>query len=585
MKICQICGARFRGDPTTCPLDGGNLVPLPDPLVGRTIAGRYVIEERIGAGGMGTVYRAKHEVVGRDVAVKFLSPELAYEPSNKTRFLREARAANRINHEHIIDITDFGETDDGLVFLVMEFLDGVPLNEEIARGPLPLPRALIVTMQLSQALARAHELDVVHRDIKPDNIFLLRGYDGDFVKILDFGLAHMKGELRVTATGTVFGTPEYMSPEQARGAPMQMSADLYSLGCVVFEMLTGVLPFQGSTPDLILKHLREPARAPSFHDPRIPTEIDRMVLKLLEKRAEDRYASAHVLAEEVKQHLEQLRESQRPSVGDTTIVEPRKRRDSITHKRDKSPSATGLVQRWRERVEVFRALVPRAHPIDPAPEWLLPAIEGLADQVELLGALHEDLAVKISASSSQEGQARDVRMRIGRALDALSSEETRVRSQLADAESRTTEARARIAQVTPALQAQWAQLPIHAPDAGLTDEVVKALAAVGALAQIRLESRQLVHTLEKDRRRLLAECDDLEFQVGQLKGRLGGVSAATEVDLDDLRRQTLELDRRLQERLDAVAREAEPVVRHFMSFSHLRDVVRSTHGPLAAVGD
>lgn len=546
-------------------------MPVPDPLVGRTVMGRYVIEEKIGAGGMGTVYKAKHEVVGRFVAVKFLSPELAYDAANKTRFLREARAANRINHEHIIDITDFGETDDGLVFLVMEYLEGTPLNEVIARGPIPLPRALVIGLQIAQALARAHELDVIHRDIKPDNIFLLDGYDGDFIKILDFGLAHMKGELRVTATGTVFGTPEYMSPEQARGAPMSAAADLYSLGCVFFEMLTSFLPFQGSTPDLILKHLREPARAPSYHDPRIPTEIDRIVLKLLEKRPDDRFKSAHALADELRRHLEQLRVSQRP------VEEPKPDLGATLVMEKKSPSVGGLVDRWRQRVEVFRGLVSRAHPHGDAPAWLGPAIERIADQVELLATLRTDLESTILDSSTQESQARDARMRLGRALDALSHDEVRVRRELSEADARIQEARARIAQVTPTLQQQWAGLPVHSPTAGLTDEVVAALAAVGGLAQIRLESRQLVSSLDKDRRKLLAELDDLEFQMGQLKGRLGGVSAATDVDLDDLRRQTLELDRRMQERLDAVAREAEPVVRHFMAFPHLRDVVRGTH--------
>ncbi|MCZ7684845.1 MAG: serine/threonine protein kinase [Sandaracinaceae bacterium] len=213
MRVCTICGAKWRGEPSVCPLDGGPLRALPDPLIGRTIGGRYVITDRIGAGGMGIVYRARHEVVGRDVAIKFLSPDLAMELNNRQRFLREAKAANRIDHEHIIDITDYGETDDGLVYLVMEYLDGEPLSKVIARGPLAPYRALDIAMQMAAALARAHELDVVHRDIKPDNVYVLtRTVGGDFIKLLDFGLAKMKGEMRLTASGAVFGTPEYMAP-------------------------------------------------------------------------------------------------------------------------------------------------------------------------------------------------------------------------------------------------------------------------------------------------------------------------------------------------------------------------------------
>ena len=265
MKSCTICRARYSGDATTCPLDGGRLQTLGDPLIGRSIAGRYLIQEKIGQGGMGSVYRARHEVVGRDVAVKFLASRFAHDPNHKARFLREAHAANKINHEHIIDITDFGETDDGHVYLVMEYLEGVPLNEEIARRHLDIPRAVRIAAQIARALGRAHELGVIHRDIKPDNVYLLRGYDGDFVKLLDFGLAKVRGEMRLTSTGAVFGTPDYISPEQARGAPLTPACDLYSLGCMFYEMLTFERPFRGHTR-IFCSHTsanprREPQRA------------------------------------------------------------------------------------------------------------------------------------------------------------------------------------------------------------------------------------------------------------------------------------------------------------------------------------
>jgi serine/threonine-protein kinase len=220
VKVCDVCGGRYKdkGNPRVCPFDGTPLRDLPDPMLGRAIGGHYVVTQKIGAGGFGTVFRARHEVLGRDVAIKFLNPELAADATNRSRFLREAKAANRIDHEHIIDITDYGETEDGMVYLVMELLEGRPLAAELANGPIALSRVVDITMQISSALARAHELDVIHRDIKPDNIYLVDGQGRrDYVKLLDFGLAHMKGELRLTATGAVFGTPEYMAPGQARG--------------------------------------------------------------------------------------------------------------------------------------------------------------------------------------------------------------------------------------------------------------------------------------------------------------------------------------------------------------------------------
>lgn len=546
-------------------MDGGNLVPLPDPLIGRTLAGRYVIEERIGVGGMGTVYRAKHEVVGRDVAVKFLAPELSYEPTNRTRFLREARAANRINHEHIIDITDFGETDDGHVYLVMEFLDGIPLSRAIDdEGALEMTRALRIMRQIAKALARAHELDVVHRDVKPDNIFLLRGYEGDFVKLLDFGLAQMKGELRVTATGTVFGTPEYIAPEQARGAPLGPGADLYSSGCVLFEMLTGHLPFSGSTPDLILKHLREPARAPSFHVPTLPPEVDAIVLRLLEKKPDDRYATAHELVQALDGVL-----------GTRASVEFARPPVVAPAADDLHPGHLALVARWHDRVEVFRHLVPRAHPQGDAPPWLADAIEALGLQVNELRKLLEDLSERITRAAGHEDATRDARLRIGHALDSLAAEIARAQRERAEVDAKLAESSARYGQVEAPLRAAWERTPA-ASDGLPLDEATNALAEVGALARIRIEARAKIAELEGESRRVDAESDDLAFQMAQLKGRLASMSAGSEVDLGELRDESVALDTRVQAELDSLARRADPVVRHFMAFPHLREVVKGT---------
>lgn len=537
---------------------------VPDPLIGRTIAGRYAILERIGAGGMGIVYRAFHEVVGRDVALKFLSPELAYDPGNRTRFLREARAANRIDHEHIIDITDFGETDDGQVYLVMEFLRGRPLNDVIADGPMSLRRALTLTAQIASALARAHELDVVHRDIKPDNLFLLEGYEGDFVKILDFGLAHMKGELRVTATGTVFGTPEYISPEQARGAPVTGATDLYSFGVVLFEMLTGQLPFTGVTTELIFKHLREPPPSARALRPEIPEALEELIYSLLKKDPEDRLREAFVLRERAREFLRDV-----PVAAPLPLV-ARATQQSETVPDHPTPLDTA--ERWTRRVGTFEELVPRAHP-NGGPAWLLEGLISLRKGAADLEAVGRSLTGHASEAAKNQEEARATRLRVGTAIDALATDETRTLQTLEDLPRRLQEAADAVERLEPLVALARGQM-----GGGQDDAALAALRHAGELAGELLDARALMSTAQRQERGLSQELDDLRFQIAQLKGRLGGLSAVVEHDQDGLREATRVLDGQWGEALGRVVQLAEPIVRHFMAFPHLRDLVRVTHG-------
>src|SRR5688572_27015540 len=276
-RVCPKCEARFSGDIRACPIDGTALAAPSDPFIGTTIAGRYVVEELLGVGGMGAVYRARHQFIGRDVALKFLDPTLTRNERLRKRFLGEARAANQINHEHIIDITDFGETEEGLVYMVMEYLEGHALSDEIERGPLELRRAMRIALQVALGLGRAHELGVVHRDIKPANIYLVhRRMDRDFVKILDFGVARIEKDARITGQNMIVGTPEYIAPEQIRSTAATALSDLYSLGCVMYEMLTGRIPFEGKTTVLLVKHINDPPALPSSLNPTLPPEADRL---------------------------------------------------------------------------------------------------------------------------------------------------------------------------------------------------------------------------------------------------------------------------------------------------------------------
>ncbi|PKN48228.1 MAG: serine/threonine protein kinase, partial [Deltaproteobacteria bacterium HGW-Deltaproteobacteria-20] len=228
-----------------------------DKNLGKVIAGRYRLETRIGEGGMGVVYRARHVLIDRVVALKLIRPDLRGETHLRAWMLREARAANRVDHAHIVDIHDIGETEEGELYLVMEYLVGISLSSEIARGPFPVVRAVDILEQMCAALARAHDLGVVHRDLKSDNIMLtVKGGRKDSVKILDFGLAGLARDPRLAPKGAVFGTPEYMSPEQARGEEAGPKSDLYALGVLFFEMCCGQLPFKSSDRETLLEMQR-----------------------------------------------------------------------------------------------------------------------------------------------------------------------------------------------------------------------------------------------------------------------------------------------------------------------------------------
>jgi serine/threonine-protein kinase len=563
MKVCEICRARFRGNPTACPLDGGRLLDLPDPLLGRLVAGRYVVQEKIGAGGMGTVYRATHEVLGRTVAIKFLSPELAVDPTSRQRFLREAKAANRIKHDHIIEITDFGETDDGLAYLVMEYLEGKPLTDAIEQNGMGARRALGIALQVAQALARAHELDITHRDIKPDNIYLLADYDGDFIKILDFGLAHMKGELRLTATGTVFGTPEYMAPEQARGMKSTSAVDIYALGCVLFEMLTGRLPFEGRTPDLILKHMREPPPRPSSLLSTIGPALDDLVLRLLAKDPDARPKNAYALSDEIRNILESLGSMRAPK----RTSEPRPFVPTALSQTVVTEDA------WEERVAIFRRLVSRAHPHGPPP-WLLPTIDELAERIRSMRQLRRNLDDLASQAARRENDMREVRMRIGRALDELAQDEARVQRALAETRDRWREAKERLDEIERPVLRAWAEVPpMPAGGPAVDREVAEALRDAGQLAAIWIEADRSVGSLQRDMLEREREIEDLRFQVSQLKGRLGTVNAEGDLDTSGNREETSRLDADLRRIVDDIVRTAEPVYRHFMAFPELRNEV------------
>ncbi|HVR20790.1 MAG TPA: serine/threonine-protein kinase, partial [Polyangiaceae bacterium] len=277
-----------------------------DPLIGSVLGGRYRIDTLLGRGSMGRVYAAEHVLMHKPLAVKILNAEHLQSPELVARFEREATAAANIDHPNVVTATDFGKLEDGTVYLALELVQGSNLRAEVARGPLGVRRALHIARQVAAALAAAHARSIVHRDLKPENIVLVeKNGDPDFVKVLDFGIARLmdgSGKSPLTKVGVVLGTLDYMAPEQALGQDVDGRADIYALGVVMYEMLSGHCPYEGESSSAILG-LQLTKRPPSFRQIAptlaIPGAVEGLALKLLAKERKDRPQSAGLVVAEL----------------------------------------------------------------------------------------------------------------------------------------------------------------------------------------------------------------------------------------------------------------------------------------------
>ena len=330
LKICPQCGAEYDLDQRFCPKDGTTLrlQNATGDLVGSIIADRYHVLRKLGEGGMGQVYLAEHVKMGRKSAVKVMNPAMVKDADAISRFNREASNASKINNPHVADIYDFGETPEGMIYLAMEFVDGPSLTkliEDQGAATLPTARTAAIVRQTAEALAAAHDMGIVHRDLKPDNIMIARERDGsDCVKVVDFGIAKAADNAaqKVTKTGLVVGTPEYMSPEQLAGDKLDGRSDIYALGLVAFAMLTGRLPFPAETvQESMIMRLTEPPKKLSEMRPEVgwTREVQAVLDRALERDAAARYTNAGDFGRDFARALEQM---VGPRVATTQAMEP-----------------------------------------------------------------------------------------------------------------------------------------------------------------------------------------------------------------------------------------------------------------------
>ena len=492
-----------------------------DPSLGKVIAGRYRLEARIGEGGMGIVYRARHVLIDRVVAVKLIRPDLRGETHLRAWMLREARAANRVDHAHIIDIYDIGETDEGELYLVMEYLIGTPLSSELARGPVALNRGVDILEQMGAALSRAHDLGVVHRDLKSDNILLTaRGGRKDYVKILDFGLAALAHDPRLAPKGAVFGTPEYMSPEQARGEQAGPQSDLYALGVLFFEMLVGQLPFRANDRETLLEMQRSaPAPRPNSIRKDINPVAERIVLKLLEKDGRKRYRDGHHLLEELKALQRSLPSVSWDREGNEAPAAP-----PAPPPPPRSPSVT----EWAARAGMFARMLARAFPSGNSPAELLSAQSAVWDAAAKANSLEGEIASHTRKLEALERRGRALRAEIGRKVEELAQEESRALRDAAAYAEEEEIARRELGSAQQTAKEKVAQAD-QADRAGKgTRPIFEAAGASVAMVEAK---RQWLQTREARRAGREATARDLRRQIEELRAQLSRYAEALEEDL------------------------------------------------------
>lgn len=368
VKMCLACNHEFEGNLSHCPTDGTSLILIKqeDEFIGKVLADRYYITDIIGKGGMGVVYLARHQMMDRMVAIKMLQTELTQDENSVRRFQQEAKAASCLNHPHIITLHDFGIMPTGQPFIVMEYLEGIPLMDIVKRqGPIDPPRAVKIFSEVADGLYHAHNQGILHRDLKPSNIILTEN-DGnrDFVKVVDFGLAKLmpwsgKESQHLTKTGEVFGSPIYMSPEQCMGKQLKESSDVYSLGITLFEALTGKPPFRGSNSiKTASMHMTDspPRFAEVRPDLQLPEGLEKVVMIALAKDPQERFQNMADFKDALLSGL----------TGDLKIDMPSSLMVSRHHSAISAVSATVKTASKKERsVTDLRAKTSKTH-INPA---------------------------------------------------------------------------------------------------------------------------------------------------------------------------------------------------------------------------
>ena len=548
MRVCPVCQLKYQGDEARCFVDGSALQEVADPRIGTLLAGRYQIESQLGEGGMAVVYRARQQLVDKPVAIKVMSAHLVRDSALKERFRREAKNAAAIAHPNIVEISDYGEAEDGTPFLVMELLEGNSLDVLIEQGPMPFASVAVIGAQICRGLARAHDFQVIHRDLKPENIFIARSPEGRPIpKILDFGIARSLHDQRMTSAGQIFGTPQYMAPERVTSIDAGPAADLYAVGVILYEMVTGQLPFNSSDiTGFLIAHMQDPVPRPSERVASIPRRLEELILRLLAKKPEERPVDAHQVEREL---LALVPAEQMPAMPAMSLASTARQAAPTL------PPTT--LERWASRALVFEEMLKRAFPGATPPELAQHMLGEIRGTLVKMNELRSQGLKEQRKLETMEASAREGRQRMGHAMSMLGQDLSQARAGARQAEF----------EVRPYLeasgQAERAYREAHRKLSGLGG--LRELEApdgtvIAALRETAegLDRWLLAYGTSEKARSWIAsksgEVKDLEFQTEALRAQLERLETQYENDraqletfLRDHGRELEKLDKKLTE--------------------------------------
>ncbi len=552
MAFCPNCALVFPHGTRICPLDGSELSERTDPFEGIVLAGKYRVVERIGMGGMGYVYRGQHVHMDRDVAIKILPVEAASSldvSEIKARFTREARAADLVRHRNIVQVYEIGESRKNISYIVMELLQGRTLEDVIAARKITVGLVISIMRQVLGVLGPTHAMGIIHRDLKPENVFLTKeGGKDDFVKILDFGVAHLASEPGLTVAGQVLGTPEYMSPEQARGEKPGPHSDLYALGCIAYDMAAGHPPFRkGNMMEIMRQQIAEKPAPLCDVQPKTPPELARIVMRLIEKRPEDRYLDAFAVLADLDAFVPPNRAAQ--------AVVPRDSRldfgDGGSLEAQAGPaSPPPLLAAWKRFVaqHATAAAEDRRRVVYEMGE-LVGQLESLVGMMEGICAMME------SSVEERRHEGRRIRHAIAKFAKSASLKRSSLVEQGQRFEVLATELAELDLQILEHLNGLKAMETVHGGDA-LDDSTVQACAALGRSALCRQQVAADMAEAREQARALTEQISQTEAQVCSLRERLEGViqSSADRLAEQQQRIESLEQERfRIESRLCELA--------------------------------